>query len=508
MKRMALVSFVTAVIGAAAVTAAFAADRGAALYERHCAACHGASGDGQGPAAYLLLPKPRVFTLGVYKFRETPSGSLPTDADLLRTLQRGIPGTAMPAWNRLPETDLAAVVAHIKSFSPVFGEEEPEPPIPIGTPPRATPTTVEAGRTIYELMKCADCHGPEGRGDGPSAETLKDDQDRSIRPYDFTRGSSSLKGGASPADIYRTFMTGLDGTPMPSYGDSLSEEEAWQLVHYVQSLSATPGSDAVPSGTPALTAIALDGEAPLDPDDEVWKSVPETLVPLRPLWARDRRVDTVWVQAARSRDSVTFRFRWRDSQQDLGLARHEDFRDALAIQFAPERDSDDYVGLPFIGMGDGDGAVTVWHWQADREADIAADGLRDVEDAYAAMHVDQQVGDLRNDAAFLTGFAAGNPISAREFSTPVGVLAAKGLGTLTPLPAEAQTVEGRGVWRNGEWTVALRRSASSDFPPDLGDGRAATVAVAVWDGAAGDRDGQKVISEWMELALEAKVTAP
>ena len=90
------------------------------LYNRHCAACHGTEGDGQGPAAYLLSPKPRDFTSGTYKFRSTPSGSPPTDRDLLRTLKRGVPGTAMPMWERLPENDQVALVEFLKSFSDIF----------------------------------------------------------------------------------------------------------------------------------------------------------------------------------------------------------------------------------------------------------------------------------------------------------------------------------------------------------------------------------------------------
>lgn len=499
MKGVALLSVVVAAVVGPAAPGVLAADRGAALYERHCAACHGVTGDGRGPAAYLLSPKPRDFTLGVYKFRTTPSGSLPTDDDLLRTVRRGVAGTAMPAWNRLSEEDLAALVARIKSFSPFFEEEEPDPPIAIGKAPAATPQSVEAGRKIYELMQCAKCHGDKGRGDGPSAETLKDDQGRAIRPYDFTRGPSSLKGGRAPADVYRTFMTGLDGTPMPSYLDSLSAEQGWQLVHYVQSLSSAAASDGVPEEAPSLTAVALEKEPPLDPDDGVWKSVPTTLVPLRPLWARDRRVEAVGVQVVRRGDTVALRLKWRDPREDVDLARHQDFRDAVAFQFASGGSLDDYVGLPFIGMGDRDGAVTVWHWQADREADIAAQRLRDVGDAYSAMHVDRQDSGVWEDPTFLAGLAAGNPLSARKPATPVTVLVAKGFGTLTPLPAGDQTVEGRGAWRNAEWTVVMRGRMRWQGSFTLASAARVPAAVAVWEGSAGDRDGLKAISPWMDL---------
>ena len=494
----------TVLVFLALATSGSADDRGRALYERHCAPCHGAEGDGQGEAAYLLSPKPRDFTTGLYKFRSTPSGSPPTDTDLLGTLQRGVPGTAMPAWDRLPEEDLAVIVEHVKSFSQwAFEEEDPEPPIAIHTSPPMTAASVQAGQEVYEGMKCAECHGPGGRGDGPSAATLRDDWRRPIRPYDFTRGAGSMKGGALPADIYRTFMTGLAGTPMPAYADLLTEEEGWHLVHYVQSLWST-SARTTPTGTPALRAVEAKKELPLDPSDAAWERVPATVVSLRPLWSRDRRVEAVEVRAAVGPESVAFRFEWRDPERNTSLVRHEDFRDAVAVQFAPDGEPGDYVGLPFIGMGDETGAVTVWHWKADWDADVATGAFRDVGEEYSAMLVDELDPRADNSTAplFLAGLAADNLFSIRERKTAVEVLVAKGFGTLTSLHRGEQTVTGRGVWRDGVWSVVMRRPLKPDANPALRPGGIHTIAVAVWDGGAGDRNGQKVVSQWMELAME------
>ncbi len=497
------ISALAVLILAAVAAPGWAEDRGGALYEQHCAPCHGIDGDGQGEAAYLLSPKPRDFTGGLYKLRSTPTGSPPTDADLLLTLRRGVAGTAMPAWDRLADEDLAAIVEHLKTFAPEwFEDDDPEPPIAIGTAPAASPESLKAGAEVFERMKCAECHGPRGRGDGPSAATLRDDWRRPIRPYDFTRGATSMKGGAAAADIYRTFMTGMAGTPMPAYADLLSAEQGWQLVHFVQSLWAATDAPAIPQGTPALQAVEVTGDLPLDPDDAAWESIPATLVPLRPLWARDQRVEAVAVRAAVGADTVALRLEWRDPESDMSLVRHEDFRDAVAVQFAPDAEPGDYVGLPFIGMGDADATVAVWHWKADWDADVASGTFRDVGEQYAAMFIDQPDPRADNTMAplFLTGLAAGNAFSARQRRTPVEALVAKGFGTLTSLPQDEQTVEGRGVWRDGVWSVVMRRKLESDAPPALRRGRTHTIAVAVWDGGAGDRDGQKVISQWMELA--------
>jgi cytochrome c oxidase cbb3-type subunit 2 len=209
---------------------------GRSVYERRCIGCHGAQGDGNGPMATFLDPRPRDFRLGAFKFRTTPSGSLPTDGDLYRTLTRGVRFTAMPTWHELPEKDRIAVVSYIKTFSPRWKEEKPDPPIPIGEPPKASPALLEQGKALYAKAKCFQCHGDGGRGDGPSAGELKDDLGFPIRPADFTRGQ--FKGGSDVRDVFRTMTTGLDGTPMPSFADSMSEAERWAISYHVLSFSA------------------------------------------------------------------------------------------------------------------------------------------------------------------------------------------------------------------------------------------------------------------------------
>ncbi|HSE96199.1 MAG TPA: cbb3-type cytochrome c oxidase subunit II [Methylomirabilota bacterium] len=210
--------------------------RGKAVYARRCVGCHGPSGDGNGPAATFLDPRPRDFRLGVFKFRTTPSGSLPTDGDLYRTLTRGLRYTAMPTWHELPEKDRISVISYIKTFSKRWTEEKPEPPILIGDPPKATPELLAQGKELYAKAKCLQCHGDGGKGDGPSADELTDDWGFKILPIDFTRGQ--FKGGSDVRDVFRTMTAGLDGTPMPSFADSMSEAERWAISYYVLSFSA------------------------------------------------------------------------------------------------------------------------------------------------------------------------------------------------------------------------------------------------------------------------------
>jgi cytochrome c oxidase cbb3-type subunit 2 len=218
------------------------------VYQRRCLGCHGEKGDGNGPAAaFMQKDRPRNFTLAVFKFRLTPSGSLPDDGDLLRTITRGVRGTAMPTWHELPEKDRLAVIQYIKYELAVdrsdaknpylyFVEEPPKAPLYIGEPPAPSAEILAHGKEVWQQAKCWECHGDAGKGDGEKAAGLKDDFDFPIPPANLTTGQ--FKSGPNVEDIFRTMSTGLMGTPMPSYADSLAEEDRWALSYYVLSLSA------------------------------------------------------------------------------------------------------------------------------------------------------------------------------------------------------------------------------------------------------------------------------
>jgi cytochrome c oxidase cbb3-type subunit I/II len=220
---------------------------GKEVYERRCIGCHGTNGDGNGPAAtFLYKQRSRNFTLGVFKFRLTKE-PLPTDGDLLRTITRGVRGTAMPAWYELPLTDRLAVIQYIKYELAVdrsdpakryayFTEEPPGAPLYIGRPPAPSQQMLAHGKEVWQAAKCWECHGNTGKGDGEKAPGLKDDFGFPIRPADLTSGQ--FKSGPRVEDIFRTMTTGLSGTPMPSYRDSLPDPDRWALAYYVIALSA------------------------------------------------------------------------------------------------------------------------------------------------------------------------------------------------------------------------------------------------------------------------------
>jgi len=216
------------------------------LYQGNCVRCHGSKGNGEGADWTLMngeydpvnwLPRqPRDFTDPVFKLRSTPSGTLATERDLFEAISRGLQSVNdMPSFKHLPERDRWALVAYIKTFTKRWKEEKQYPPIKISEPPTPTPEMLAAGKDVYKKMQCARCHGETGKGDGMNAKELKDDNRLPIVPRDFTDPSQFL-GPSDPKGIYRTFSTGLDGTPMPSFADSLNETQRWQLVWHVISL--------------------------------------------------------------------------------------------------------------------------------------------------------------------------------------------------------------------------------------------------------------------------------
>lgn len=208
------------------------------VYMKNCAVCHGRRGDGRGEMGLTVQPPPRDFAAGVFKYRSTPSGYLPTNEDLKRTIREGIPDTAMPIFNTLPERDVQAVIEYLKTFSPKW-RQPGNYAAPVEIPPRpswfADPPAVEQrvknGRKFFRAA-CAGCHGEEGKGGG-SVTNLMDAWGNPTPPRDLRK--PYIRSGRRLEDLYKVLVTGIDGTPMPSFAEGTSEEQRWELVALIES---------------------------------------------------------------------------------------------------------------------------------------------------------------------------------------------------------------------------------------------------------------------------------
>jgi len=240
---------------------------GKPLYLRECSGCHGDRGTGTGPAAEFVDPRPRDFTKRRFKFRTTESGQPPATADILRTIERGVPGTAMPAFSFLSADERKSIAAYVLKLAELLDEPEHAPIPDPGAPPVGTPELLAKGKEMYKDAGCATCHGDSGTGDGQSAKDLKDASGRPIAARDFTAGV--YRGGGDPKDIFYRLATGMDGTPMPSYRDSIDPPEMWALIEYVLSLrvpaaATTRPADPIAAGRAVIAKYNCQGCHVLD----------------------------------------------------------------------------------------------------------------------------------------------------------------------------------------------------------------------------------------------------
>lgn len=249
-------------------------EEGGVAYQRYCIGCHGEAGDGAGEAKAFLSPLPRNFVNGNFKFSSTRSGQLPTDEDLKRTIRNGLRGSAMPSFALLPERTVDALVAYIKTFSPKWKEREPAAQIPIVADPFKSiddrAKAVARGEAVYHGYSiCWSCHpayvsetkineyvksfGGQGRTEFRADLHLSagkpNDEGELIYPPDFRR--DFVRAGTRAEDLYRSISSGITGTAMPTWVDSIdvpgkkpgdppmvSQQDLWAMAYYVQSLIA------------------------------------------------------------------------------------------------------------------------------------------------------------------------------------------------------------------------------------------------------------------------------
>ena len=227
--------------------------QGKEIYLAACLPCHGSAGKGDGPAGTTLERNGVPIHPGNLS---DPKRWEDTDGALFWKLTEG--KTPMPAWGEtLSEDQRWSVINYVRTLAPkpAKGEALPlsaaDPPVvrsqpaPDGAwtaPARAArkqnPVTTDArslaqGKQIY-LAACLPCHGSTGKGDGPAGTTLE----RNGVPIHPGNLSDPKRWEDTDGALFWKLTEGK--TPMPAWGETLSEDQRWSVINYIRTLAPKP----------------------------------------------------------------------------------------------------------------------------------------------------------------------------------------------------------------------------------------------------------------------------
>ena len=382
--------------------------------------------------------------------------------------------------------------------------------MPLPSAPKSTKESVELGKKLYEETGCVKCHGTLGRGDGPSAPTLKDDWDHPIRPADLAQ-SWTFRGGSSREDIFRSMTTGLNGTPMPGFVDALKPEERWAITDFIASLSDAAG----PGYTNLVAARHVQEPIDLSKGTASFASAPPARFPIigqimEPGRAFHPPATSVTVQAVYDAQSIAVLVRWHDmSAEKTGkngpsLPVPVDEEEEAAAAAAPE-------GGAATGSVFGDQEV------AAAPAGQAQPGKNPFEEEPAAAAQASEFSDavsIQIPTQAPTGarkpyFLFGDPQDSVDLwffdlaaATP---LRFTGKGSANIAPKEGGDLTGVASYDQGEWSVIFKRPRQASSDVTFTPGEFMPIAFSVWDGFSRERGNRRGLTTWYSLYVEPEV---
>lgn len=529
--------------------------RGKYIYYYRCMPCHGVMGEGDGPAAASMWPRPRDFTTEnfanetlqpKFKFRTTKQGWLPTDEDLFRTISRGLTGTDMEGWaDVLSADEIWQVIAHLKTLSPAWNDPEhiarnPNDPVVVKEytefersspvidyaalqPPAVTPRLIQEGKEVFLRFRCFECHGYEARGDGPALGQHYDDWGYRLWPQNLA-APFNFKAGHAIKDIYRTFANSLDGTVMPVYSAVILDKDdpkngehmQWALAAFVNDQVQMPSRANQPAN---IIVKQLPGSIPLDPLDPVWDRMRTTVVPLSgqvlaaPRWPAPS-VHQVSIRAAYTPESFGIWLRWDDRRPNiLHQEPPPDFDSMDEHSLGPRTYSTPALKKKSPVVFEARDQLEIqmperidpWHpylktverpplLYGERESPAILWRWQADNQGLAVTKITEKVAGAQAERIVCKSDAAAAPASAMRLFRTQGL-------DLEPEELPIRT-ESRSTahWANGAWTLVL--SNPRPWPDELiQSGQKFPIAIHIWDGLAGESESRMAVSSWIDLAF-------
>ncbi len=492
---------------------------GKKVYDQYCAQCHGDDGAGDGIAAARLHPRPRDFTSGKFKFRSTPTGYLPTDDDLRRTIRNGLPYTGMANFDTvLSDQQVTDVIEYIKTFSADFKDPQAyAAPIDVPGAPKLGPDAEKVGYKTFVEIGCARCHGDQGRGDGPSAPTLRDDWGDSIRPADLSM-PWTFRGGDRPEDIFRSISTGLTGTPMAGFADGLTVEQRWQIVGWILAQAGKrlddPYSDLV-SAVPVADLSALDQAKDVAAAKKLFADAPPALFPvigqiMQPGRDFHPSVVAVEMRAIYTQDEVAFEVSWHDMRRDATGHNAPDLQappfEQQVDPFAPPTPEAKPAAAEAGGGGGG-------FWGGGAASAAQSSGPAPIPPSEFSDAVAVQFPIELRPGVRMPYFLFGDsqyPVELWFVDLAHGDRAEiyQGQGSDALEAGKGSAPQALSGYDHGEWTVVFRRERQPSQGIRFDEGTYVPVAFSIWDGMARERGSKRGLTAWHYVYVEPSEKPP
>ena len=506
-----------------------ASEAGKVLYEDKCVHCHGIEGAGDGSAAENLLPRPRDFTRGLYKIRSTESAQLPTDQDLFDIIANGMPGSSMPAWGEiLTEDEQWQLVAHIKTFHDGFEDASPRL-IDLSSKVPYSEESVAKGKEFYTDLGCVDCHGVIGRGDGTSAPDLTDEWGFRTWPANLWE-QWNYRGGATTEDIFKRFIGGIAGSPMPSFISSfrlgLTDQESARMNEL---------------------ELKMDGDGLSEAEEEEYAELEEKLFMFEDIMLKVEEGETLEADEQTKLDTALkpiFEKSWHLANYVKSLGPEK--RPPAAVGDKVLRSQYRAGALP--GMNDeawneiqeasyfplvGQIVIDPRQFNPSIDSVTAKSFYNDNEIAFlftwddrtkTTPQTDDVTGETVEDAlviqfpvkisqgptdpkpyfiygdrrpVYLWSWKVAEPSKITEMN-------AKGINSAT-VQADQSPIQAEGVYKDGQYQLWVKRSLATDDKRNdvqFAPGVFIPIAFSVWDGANGDVKTKRAISTWYTFVLD------